>query len=112
MRAEQSVADESPRAFGARPGAEELDRVTVRLSPSPVTLQRFVEPPSQVVHRLRLRDDPPPGLVIGLSGAHAGLIPSLFPLIDPDSANGVNVGGASQLVMPENAGLEENGDRA
>src|SRR5262249_15968653 len=83
VRAEQPVADVFPRAFGARPRAEELDRVTVRLGPPPVTLQRFVEPPAKVVHRLGLRDDLPHGRINGLRRAPAGVLPAPLPLIDP-----------------------------
>src|SRR5262245_14585335 len=108
VRAEQSSADVFPRAFGARPGAEELDRVTIRLGPPPVTLQRFVEPPAQVVHRLGLRDDLPRGQVIGFGRAPAGVVPAPLPLIDPDIAHCVNVGGAPELVMPENSGFKKN----
>src|SRR5215813_2271670 len=112
VSAEQSVADLFPGAFGARPRAEQLYRITVRLRPSPVTLQRLVEPPTQVGHRLGLRDDLSRGARRETRRAPVCFIPAPLPLIYPDAAHGVNVGRAPELVMSEYPRPEKNTDRA
>src|SRR5215470_3776928 len=112
MSAEQTVADMFPGAFGARPRAEQLYRITVRLRPSSITLQRFVEPPAKIGHRLGLRYDLALGARRVSRRAPACLIPAPLPLIYPDAAHGVNVGRAPELVMPEYPRPEKNTDRA
>src|SRR5215218_394155 len=48
MSVEQEIANVSPWSFAPGPWAEELNRITVRLRPAAIKLQRFVESPSQV----------------------------------------------------------------
>ena len=49
VRMEQAITDGLPGALCPSPRPEELDRVAGGLRPSAVHLQRFVEPPPQVV---------------------------------------------------------------
>ena len=102
VRAQQTIADKSPRSFASRPRSEELDRITVRLRPAAVALERFVKPPPQIT------------LSFSSAGSAAWLLPSpcfavhrfiptLFPNIHADSADGIDIGGAAHFVMSEDA---------
>src|SRR6516164_7053502 len=95
MRVQQTIADVAPRSFNASPWSEELNRVTIRLRPSSVRLQRLVKAPTQVALPLDGR------LVV---------VPSLLPTIKANTAHRVNVGGASDLMVSYNAGSEKDSD--
>jgi hypothetical protein len=110
MRMEQAITDVRPRPFGPGPRAEELYRVAEWLRPSPIPLQGFVKSPPQVLLSFSARDGP--GLLGGgyLSGSLAHLIPPLLPAVEPDPADGIDVGRTPDLMMPHHTGLEEQSD--
>jgi hypothetical protein len=111
MSVEQAITDVLPGTFGSRPWAEELYWVSIRLRPASIHLQGLVEAPAQVAVSFGT------GVAAALLGIHRGkslletLIPALFPTVDPDSADGVNIRRASDLVVTDHAGLEKNADR-
>ena len=111
MSVEQAITDVLPGTFGPRPWAEELYRVSVGLRPAPIHLQGLVEPPAQIAVSFGT------GVAAALLWIHGAkslleaLVPALFPTVDPDPADRVDIRCASDLVVTDHAGLEENADR-
>jgi hypothetical protein len=74
-------------------------------------LQGLVEAPAQVAVSFGT------GVAAALLWIHGAkslleaLIPALFPTVDPDSADRVNIRCASDLMVTDHAGLEKNADR-
>lgn len=108
MRIQEPIADELPWSFAPRPRAEQLNRITIRLRPSSVILQRLVETPSQVVpflfHQFVARPSPPYHRL-------NSPIPSCLPHIQPSAAHRIDIGGSANLMMPDGARLEYDVDR-
>ena len=107
VRIEQAIADVFPRPLTASPRAEELDWISIRLCPSPVTLQRLVEPPAQVRPSFPAGDPAAYLRAVGSSGALEGFIPSLLPAVEPNAAYSIDVSCAANLVMADHPGLKE-----
>lgn len=109
MRIEQEVAYVFPGTLASRPGPEELNWKTVGLRPAAARLQRFVEPPSQIISPFVIQDRLP-FKCIRTSNALLRFVPKPFPNIKSYATDSVNVGGTSNFVMTENARLKENAD--
>lgn len=108
---QQRIADEGPRSFTPRPWAEELDRITVRLRPSPVELERLVEPPTEILSPLFIGDTPSRCRIGSVSRARHCLAPALFPDFESKLADGVNICRPSDFMVTDDAGFEEEFDR-
>jgi hypothetical protein len=107
---EQSITDVFPRPFGPRPWAEELYWVSIGLHPAPIHLQRLVGAPTQVAVSFDIVVAPALLWVHGAKSLLEPLIPALFPTVDPNSADCVNVRCATDLVVTDHARLEKNAD--
>src|SRR5262245_18037449 len=108
VSAEQEIADETPRSLGARPGAEQLNRVAVRLRTAAVTLQRLVQTPAEVFLFAGFAPEPAIERISRAGGAGERLLPAAPPRLDPAIADAVDVGGPTNLVMTKNSGPEQD----
>ena len=99
-----------PWSFGAGPRAEELDWIAMRLSPSAIELQRFVQPPSEIVFSFHIPDAPPLFGVWNPRSIPYCLIPALFPAVKSDASYSVDICRPADLVVPDHTRFEENAD--
>jgi hypothetical protein len=112
VRVEQEVADVSPGTFLSCPWSKELNRVTVGLRPATAVLQRFVESPSEIPSSLVVQNCTPRIYIAGAGRSIPCIVPTPFPNIESNAADGINVSGPSNPVMTEDAGLKENANIA
>src|SRR6266545_4654598 len=112
MRAQQKIADRFPWSFAARPRTEKLDGVAVWLRPAAVSLQHFVKPPAEIFFLFGFGSQPSIERSCGARGPLLCFVPTLFPLVESDTVDRVDVRSASDLVMTEDARFERDGHRA
>ena len=105
MRAQQEIADVLPWPFGARPRTEKLHGIAVRLRPPAVSLERLVKPPAEILFLLFFRNQPALERCRSGRGALHRFVPAKLPLVESEAVDGINIRGASDLVMAENARL-------
>jgi hypothetical protein len=110
MCVKEEIAYEFPGAFFSGPGPKELDRETIGLRPAPAGLQAFIESPSQVVSSFFVHYRSPCNRTIRASNALLRFVPTPFPNIKSEATNRINVSCTSNLVMPEDPGLEKEPD--
>ena len=108
MRVQQEIADVFPWPFSARPRAEKLDGIAIRLRPLAIPLERFVKPPPEVFLLLFFRDQAPLEQRCSSRSTLHRLVPAELPLVESEAVNRIDVGSASDLVMAENSGFKEN----
>jgi hypothetical protein len=108
MRVEQEVANVFPGTLDSGPWSEQLNWITVGLRPAAARLQRFVEPPSQILPAFVIQHRAPRICINDTSNPIQRMIPTPFPNIEPNATDGIYVGGPPNLVMTEDTGLEEN----
>src|SRR5512147_390513 len=96
---QQRLADESPRTFASCPRAEELDRVAIRLRPPPICLKRFIEPPAEIFSPLVTDNLAFLAGASDLSRARHCFIPLLFPCIESNAADGIDVRRPSDFMV-------------
>ena len=111
VRAQQEIADMLPWPLGARPWAEKLHGIAVRLRPLAVSLERFVKPPAEILLLLFFRDQPALERRCSGRGALHRFVPAKLPLVESEAVDGINIRGAPDLVMAENPRLKENPHR-
>ncbi len=97
-----------PWPFGAGPRTKKLHGIAIRLRPLPVSLERFVKPPAEILLLLLFRDQPALERRGSAGGALHRFVPAKLPLVESEAVDSINVGGAPDLVMAKNPGFEEN----
>src|SRR5262245_38654207 len=110
VRMEQRIADVFPRPFAAGPRAEELDRIAVRLSPAPVELECFVQPPAKIIFSFDIGNLLPLFCIEGPRSIRHCLIPTLFPAVESEPRHRVNICSSAALVVTDHTGLKEDAD--
>src|SRR5262245_56725127 len=111
MSVVQEIADVLPRPFFARPRAKELDWVAIWLGPATIPLERFVEPPAEVLFLFRFTDEPRCQRRGGTGCVLHRFIPTALPPIEARAVHGVDVGCAPDLVVPEYSRFEKDQNR-
>src|SRR5437867_3859395 len=110
MRLEQEIAYVLPWTFGPRPRPKELNRITFRLAPAPIYLQRLIQTPAQISPPFVIKYGATLLSVCSPLCVPYCVVPTLFPNIDSDSTNTVNICRPSHPVVPKDAQLEKDTD--
>ena len=108
MRVEKKVADIFPGPFASGPWSEELNWKTVGLRPATTVLQSLIKPPSQIISPFVIQDPLSFKRILRAGNFLLRRVPLPLPDVQPDTADRINVGRTSNLVMTEDAWLKEN----
>src|SRR5215831_5500391 len=94
-----------PGAFFPGPRTKELDGVAIGLSPSPVELQRFVDPPTKVRNSLSPRKT---SSLLGVFCRSQSQVPAPLPLSESLPADSIDVCCTPDLVMTHHSRAKLN----